>query len=169
MIPSRTHIHRTALIFGSAVFLALSACASVTTPQAEAAPAVTSEKASEQTGMMMHKDIAEMTPAEKDARRAECKAMHEAMMEKKKPGDMHGPMAGHKMTADMKSRHQTCMALMPEMKAKMSEKCAAHKAGHKMHHKMGENGMAHGRMQEGAMSEMCPMMQDDGSAEEGGS
>ncbi|WP_017932085.1 hypothetical protein [Robiginitomaculum antarcticum] len=122
-----------ALIITSAgLFTLLAGCASVATQ---------SDTAATKSNMSM---------AAKTAMRADCQAMHDKMMSGKTMGDM----PGHKMmTPEMMKKHQTCMELMPDMKAKMQEKCAAHKAGTMDHSMMGD-----GKMNHDMMDQHCAMM-----------
>jgi len=72
-----------------------------------------------------------MSMAQEADMRAECKTMHESMMMNMADGGMmhDGKMVDGQMTSSaMKSKHQACMELMPELKSEMRAKCEAHKA-----------------------------------------
>jgi len=127
-------IHKPAfLVAGAMLLTVLAGCAT---------PATQSDAVAEKPAMSM---------ADKTAMKAECQAMHEKMMARKTEGDMQA----HKMkTPEMMKKPQACMEMMPEMKAKMQEKCAAHKAGTMDHDKMGEGMMGHDKMEQ-----HCAMMQ----------
>ncbi len=133
---------RTLILASAGLFTVLAGCATATTP---------SEAAT----------TSNMSMAGKSAMREDCQAMHDAMMAGKTGGDM----PGHKMMSpEMMQKHQTCMEMMPEMKAKMQEKCAAHKAGTMNHDMMGKGMMNHDQM-----GQHCAMMDasgDDDGAEQ---
>jgi hypothetical protein len=131
------------MIAGAGLFTLLAGCAATTT-QGDMATAKSS-----------------MPMAEKTAMRADCQAMHDTMM----AGQAKGDMPGHKMMSpEMMEKHQTCMEMMPDMKAKMQEKCAAHKAGTMTHDMMGEgmmnsDKMGKGMMNHDRMEQHCAMME----------
>jgi hypothetical protein len=61
------------------------------------------------------------------AMRADCQAMHDRMMAGH--GEAMGDMSNRKMMPpEMMEKHQSCMQMKPEMKAKIQEKSATHKA-----------------------------------------
>ena len=130
----------TFMVAGVGLFTVLAGCATATTQNDIAA-----KKPS-------------MSKAEKTVMRADCQAMHDTMMSDKTMGDM----PGHKMMMpEMMQKHKTCMEIMPEMKAKMQEKCAAHKAGTMTPDEMGKGIMNHDRMEQ-----HCAMMESaDGAGQ----
>lgn len=135
MTYSQTRRKRTLLIASAGLFSLLAGCATATT---QGDPT-----------------------AEKTAMHADCQAMHDTMMAGN--GEAMDEMQGHKMMSpEMMEKHQTCMEMMPDMKAKMQEKCAAHKAV-TMHHDQ----MDHDQMDHEKMGDHCAMMQshDDGAGQ----
>ncbi len=141
MTNSHTLHKRVVMIASAGLITLLAGCAT-------AAP--TSDTADAKSSMSM---------ADKTALRAECQTMHDSMM----AGKAMGAMPGHKMMSpEMMEKHQTCMEVMPEMKAQMQEKCAAHKADTMDHKQMGKGMMNHDQR-----GQHCAMMQssdtDDGA------
>lgn len=55
-----------------------------------------------------------MTPAEMEAKHAECQAMHNKMMADMNTGM---PMDHSKTSPEMQAKHEACMKMMPEMKS----------------------------------------------------
>jgi outer membrane murein-binding lipoprotein Lpp len=140
MTYSQTRRKRTILIAGAGLLTLLAGCATTTTK---------ADTASANTPMN----------AEKMAMHADCQAMHDTMM----AGNAMGEMQDHKMMSpEMMEKHQACMEMMPDMKVKMQEKCAAHKAGTMDHDMMGKAMMDHEKM-----GDHCAMMQshDDGAGQ----
>ncbi|GHB05495.1 hypothetical protein GCM10009069_29880 [Algimonas arctica] len=142
MTYSQTRRKRTILIAGAGLLTLLAGCATTTTK---------GDAASANTPMN----------AEKMAMHADCQAMHDTMMAGH--GEAMGDMSNHKMMSpEMMEKHQACMEKMPDMKAKMQEKCDAHKAGTMDHDKMDHDMMGKAKMDHEKMAGHCAMMQTQG-------